>query len=275
MDPVKSPLRNMLNNRCSTIWIAVVILLLLIGASIGLLSHRENKLGDALPGEPEYSEMLSMSTIWAEALKTRDGEPRFEIMSEKLQGEFIEGQKLRSDPWNFNIGVSSPWVTDYEITVHQNSAEILYHMTDSTQGIYDMREIIYFGEENGKTVVTEAEELPGDWERYDDYAPTDVIGATEIDIFEFEKLLYLSPLSSSTFDYAESRMKGSICIVTNERFKIDNFNEDDYELQNPKYTEEKMTDDMTQAFEKSTMSKISISEYKEKYRYTMYIWKLK
>jgi len=80
-------------------------------------------------------------------------------MSEKLQGEFIEGQKLRSDPWNFNIGVSSPWVTDYEITVHQDSAEILYHMTDSTQGIYDMREIIYFGEENGNTVVIEAEEL--------------------------------------------------------------------------------------------------------------------
>ena len=156
MEPVKNPLRNMLNYRRPTIWIAVVILLLLFAAIIGLLSNRENKLGDAPSDESEYSEMLSMATIWAEALKTRDGEPRFEIMSEKLQQEFIESQKLRSDPWNFNIGVSSPWVTDYEITVYQDSAEILYHMTDSTQGIYDMREIIYFGEENGKTVVTEA-----------------------------------------------------------------------------------------------------------------------
>ena len=270
MEPVKNPLRNMLNYRRPTIWIAVVILLLLFAAIIGLLSNRENKLGDAPSDESEYSEMLSMATIWAEALKTRDGEPRFEIMSEKLQQEFIESQKLRSDPWNFNIGVSSPWVTDYEITVYQDSAEILYHMTDSTQGIYEMREIINFGEKNGKTAVTEAEELPSDWE-YNDYnAPTDVSGGTEIDTFEFEKLLYLSPLSSSTFDYAESGMKGSICIVSNELFKIDYSNEDDYEIQNPNYTEEKMTDDMTQAFEESTMSKVSISEYREKYRYTIY-----
>lgn len=270
MEHVKSCIRNMLDYRRPTLWIVVIILLLLIAAIIGLLPDRKSEPIDALPGEPEYSEMLSMTSIWAEALKTRDGEPRYKIMSEKLQGEFIEGQKLRSDPWNFNIGVSSPWVIDYEITVNQDSAEILYHMTDSTQGIFDKREIIYFGEENGKTVVIEAEELLSDWERYDYNVPTDVSGGTEIDIFEFEKLLYLSPLSSSTFDYAESRMEGSICIVTNKLFKIDYPNEDDYELQNPKYAEEKMTVDMTQAFEKSTMSKISISEYKEKYRYSIY-----
>ncbi len=360
-------------------WIAVILLLILIFFGISLLSDRENKSVDAPPGEPEYSEMISMASTWAEALKTRDGEPRFEIMSEKLQKEFIEGQKQRSDPWNFNIGVSSPWVTDYEITVHQDSVEILYHMTDSTQEKYDKREIIYFGKENGKTVVIDAEELLSDWERFNYYAPTaeeamqaytkalltsdystmlsltpsmelegsgqqiwntvtisdvkvvnmdvrdqkacyeleltiedgggsafekgifprwlwlvkgeqgwyaeglmtggapdsdwwndDAIGGTEIDIFEFEELLYLSPLSSSTFDYAENKMKGTKYIISNELFEIDYPDEDDYKIRNPKYTEEKMTDDMIRAFEKSTMTRVSISEYKEKYRYTIY-----
>lgn len=249
--------------------IAVILLLILIFFGIGLLSDGDNKLLDAPLGEPEYSEMLSMAGTWAESLKTRDGEPRFEIMSEKLQGEFIENQKQRSDPWNFNIGVSSPWVTDYEITVHQGSAEILYHMTDSTQEKYDKSEIIYFGKENGKTVVTDAEELLSDWERFNYYAPT-TQGATEIDVFEFDELLYLSPLSSSTFDYAENRMKGTKCIITNELFELDYINEDDYKILNPKYTEEKMTGDMIRAFEKSTMSQVLISEYKEKYRYTIY-----
>jgi len=379
MEHVKSRIRNMLNYRRPTMWIAVVILLLLLVASIDLLSDRENKSVDAPPVEPEYQEMSSMAAIWAEALKTRDGEPRFEIMSEKLRGEFIEGQKQRNDPWNFNIGVSSPWVTDYTITVKEASAEILYHMTDSTQGKYDKREIIYFGKENGKTVVIDAEELLSDWERYYYYAPTadgamqtytqalltsdystmlsltpsaslepngqqiwdtvtisdvevvtmdvrdqkacyglelsiedggnsafekgvfprwlwlvkgdlgwyveglmtggvpdsgwwssDVIGGTEIDIFEFDELLYLSPLSSSTFDYAENRMKDTKVTFYSELFKIDYSNEDDYEILQPKYTEEEMTDDMIRAFGKSTMEKVSISEYKAKYRYTIF-----
>lgn len=374
------------------IWIAVILLLLLIVTSIGLLSDPESKTAVSNPqSKPTFTnqEMSSLAAIWAESLKTRDGEPRYKIMSEKLQKEFIEGQKQRNNPWNFNIGVSSPWVADYEITIHQDSAEILYHLTDSTQEIYDEREIIYFGKENGKTVVIDAEELLSDWERYNYYAPTaeaamqvysnalltsdysSILSLTHSEKFDpngqqicrtvkisdvkvinkdvrdrkacyeleltiddggssafekgtfprwlwlvkgeqgwyveglmtsgapdsgwwntvsggalddpffgtsewatgtygFDKLLYLSGLSSSTFDYAESKMKGTKFTIGTELFEIDYPDGNDYRIEAPVYTREKISGDMIQAFEKCTMEKVSISEYKVRYRYNIF-----
>jgi hypothetical protein len=312
-----------------------------------------------------------------------------------MKEQFIEGQKQRSDPWNFNIGVSSPWVKDYEITIKDGSAEILYHMTDSTQSIYDQKEIIYFGKENGKTVVSNAEELLSDWERYSYYAQTadeamraytkallesdyrtilaltpsakldprgqliwDTIKISGVKVVDsdvrdskacyelelnvtnggdsafetgtsprwlwlvkgpqgwyaeglmtggspdadwwnakptliktgesgtndpffgsnmqatgtygFDRLIYLSPLSSWTFDYAENRMKGVMFTIDTGLFQIDYPEGDDYTVKQPAYHAEKMTDDMVRAFEESTMNQVSISDYKEKYRYTIY-----
>jgi Antirepressor regulating drug resistance, predicted signal transduction N-terminal membrane component len=161
-------IKNILNYRRLPLWIAVVILICLALAGISLISDpKDARPADHnLPQQFSAQELTSLAGIWAESLKTRNGEPRYEIMSQKMKDHFIEEQKQRNDPWNFNIGVSSPWVKDYEITVKDDTAEILYHMTDSTRQIYDQKEILHFGRENEKTVVTEADQLLSDWERY-------------------------------------------------------------------------------------------------------------
>lgn len=377
---VRSIIRGVRSNRRPFMWITAILVLIMIFASIGLLSDTGNKT------ESTRQEINSMAETWAEALKTRDGEPRYEIMSQDMKEQFVEGQKLRSEPWNFNIGVSSPWVVDYEITVTADSAEILYHLTDSTQQIYDKKEIIYFGKENGKVTVVGADELLNDWERYYYYAPTaeeamqvytkallesdyltilslthtaklepvgqqlwntikiskvrvagedvrDYNACYELELtiedgggssfekgisprwlwlvkgdqgwyaeglmsggapdqnwwssgvpkkirinteswntgsFEFNRLIYLSPLSSSTFDYAENRMKGTEFTISDDLFEIDYPDQDDLTIQQPVYARETMTDDMIRTFEKSTMHKVFISEYTGKYRYTIY-----
>ncbi len=91
----------------------------------------------------------------------------------------------------------------------------------------------------------------------------------EDEIYEFDGLLYLSPLSSSTFDYAESRMLGTRFTIGEERFEINYPEQDRYIIEQPTYTRETMTEDMILAFEKSTFDKVLISEYKEIERYSI------
>ena len=164
----KSRIQNVLNYHRPPMWLAVTTIVLLLVMGIGLISNPEaqTKLTD--------QEKSAIASTWAEALKTRDGEPRYELMSEKMKENFIAAQKQQSEPWNFIIGDSSPWVLDYEITVNEgNSVDILYHMTDSTGENYGKREIIRFGKEKNKTVVIDVKELLlSDWERYNYYAPT-------------------------------------------------------------------------------------------------------
>lgn len=380
---------NILNYRRPPMWIAVVTLLLLAFVGIGLLSNPADSQEPAEQNNNQQftnQEIRSIAEIWAEALKTRDGEPRYQMMSEEMKTKFISEQKKRSDPWNFNIGVSSPWVTDYEITVGEASAEILYHTTDSSQVKYDKKEIIYFGKVNGKTVVTKSEELISDWTRVYYYAPSaksamqvytkallesdystilslthsakldpygqliwDTVKISDVKVvsedvrdgkacyelaltvedggtsafekgvsprwlwlvkgahgwyaeglmtggvpdsdwwndtasagpffgtsewaagtYEFDRLIYLSPLSSSTFDYAEGQMKGTKFTIGDELFEINRPGDEDFSLTKPGYGKEMMTEEMVRAFEKSTFNTVSISEYKEKYRYTIY-----
>jgi len=67
-----------------------------------------------------------LATVWANALITRDGEPRYEMMSERMKEQFKQEQILRSgENWNFNIGVSSPWVVDFEVEIDGNCDHFL------------------------------------------------------------------------------------------------------------------------------------------------------
>lgn len=374
---VRDRIQNILNYRRPPTWIAVTAMSLLLVMSVGLVSNPQ------AGAEFSEKEKSTMAAVWAEALKTRDGKPRYDMMSEEMKSKFIEGQKHRSIPWNFNIGVSSPWVKSYDISIKGNSAEILYHLTDSTGGDYEEKELIYFGKENGKTVVIKSEELPSEWERVDYYAPTaeqamkvytqalldsdystilslthssqfdpngqqiwdtvkikgvkivnkdvrdhkacyelelniadggssafergnfprwlwlvkdsqgwyaeglmtggapeqswweeEVSGNQKNRTYTFDKLIYLSLLSSRSFDYAEKQMSGIKCTVNNELFEIDypaaySMNSN-YSVSQPVYQKEKMDLEMAKAFEESTMGKVSISDFKEKYRYTIY-----
>ena len=96
----------------------------------------------------------SMAETWAKALDTRDGKPRYEMMSEACKAAFIEEQKgALGDDWNYVIGWSSPWVISYEVEAKEGTAIITYTMQDSTPQIYIMKELLRFGEENGELVV--------------------------------------------------------------------------------------------------------------------------
>ncbi|QOX64983.1 M56 family metallopeptidase [Anoxybacterium hadale] len=389
-ETVSKRIKNILNYRKPPVWIAVGLIIALIITAISLVT--DPKTESALEGQPaatsfSQQDLYTMSETWAEALKTRNGEPRYEMMSAEMKKQFIKEQKERSEPWNFNIGVSSPWVTDYKVTVNGDTAEIIYMLTDSSQSTYEQKEVLLFGKEDGKTVVVKADELLSDYERYSYHAPSaeqalevyrgalmesnyltilsitpsapldpygqiiwDTIkiskvrvitqdvrqnkacyeleltideggssafetgssprwlwlskdalgwyveglmtgGAPDADwwsqpatadpffgdsqwteaTYRFDKILYLSPLSSATLDYAENRMKEAQCIIGTERFSIDNPNENNhYEIASPIYIKSEFTEQMTADFEKSTFQKISIKKYKEKYRYNVF-----
>lgn len=160
----KSRIKNVLRYKRPTIWVSAVILLTIILVSVGLLSTPRI--------EGESSEKTEFAQIWAEALKTRNGEPRFKIMSEEMKVKFINNQKNISEPWNFIIGGSSPDIISYDISIEDNTAKIIYHMADNAGEKFEKTEIITFGKENNKLVVTDAREKFASWERVNYFAPT-------------------------------------------------------------------------------------------------------
>ncbi len=95
-----------------------------------------------------------LTTVWANALKSRDGTPRYEMMSEKAKEKFKQEQIIRSgEHWNYNIGDSSPWVVDFEIKIDGMNATIDYVTETSEPSSYKMRESLSFAKENGNLVV--------------------------------------------------------------------------------------------------------------------------
>ena len=68
--------------------------------------------------------MQEIAADWAEGLRTRDGELRYQHMSEELQKAFVEERKeIYGDNWNYVIGWSSPWVTSYEVETEKNTGK--------------------------------------------------------------------------------------------------------------------------------------------------------
>jgi|GEM_PF-4107798 len=103
-----------------------------------------------------YDEKYNLALIWADAWKTRNGKPRYEIMSSQMQAEFLAQQEeMSGDPDNFVIRWSSPWVERYDVAIDGEQAVITYWYTDSTGSGYKGLERLTFEEENGRTVVTE------------------------------------------------------------------------------------------------------------------------
>lgn len=97
-----------------------------------------------------------LATAWAEGLQTRDGQQRYEMMSEKMKEKFKQEQIIRSGKdWNFNIGDSSPWVVDFKVEINGMTAIITYITKTSEPADYNMMETITFGEENGTLVVVD------------------------------------------------------------------------------------------------------------------------
>ena len=100
------------------------------------------------------AEQRKLTERWAEALSDRDGKIRYKEMGKAAKAQFIAEQKaLDGEDWNYVIGGSSPWVDSYTIEERENAAMITYTMQDSQPAYYTMKELLKFGEDNGKTVV--------------------------------------------------------------------------------------------------------------------------
>lgn len=104
----------------------------------------------------EKEKIADLTETWANALKSRDGKPRYEMMSEKAKEKFIQEQIDRSgEDWNFNIGDSSPWVVDYEIEIKDMTSVIRYATQTSESTYHNLSEPLTFGWENGNLVVVD------------------------------------------------------------------------------------------------------------------------
>lgn len=194
---VKGRIKNVLNYQRPALWVIVAGVIVVAAMGMGLSSNPNaaSPYNDA--------EKIQLAGIWAEALRTRDGKPRYEIMSERMKAKFVAEQKQRSgEEWNYNIGYSSPWVVNYEIDVQGNTASIIYHLTDSGGGKYDRTELITFGKENNRLVITDAQEKIAEWDRVSYFAP-DAKQAMEIYIkalLESDYLTQLSLAHAESFD---------------------------------------------------------------------------
>lgn len=104
--------------------------------------------------------MIELTEDWANALKTRDGKPRYEMMSDKAKQKFEQEQIKRSgENWNYNIGDSSPWVVSYDIEIEGMTANIVYTMKTSDPASYYKREILTFARQNDNLVVDDYQSI--------------------------------------------------------------------------------------------------------------------
>ncbi|ASA25823.1 M56 family metallopeptidase [Paenibacillus donghaensis] len=105
------------------------------------------------PGIP-LKTMENHAAVWANALIIRDGEPRYEMMSETMREKFKQEQIARSgEDWNYNIGVSSPWVVTFEVKIEDHTAHITYFTQTSEPASYLSEEAVTFGRVEGEVVV--------------------------------------------------------------------------------------------------------------------------
>lgn len=114
--------------------------------------------GELLSGNSD--EIVAAANTWAEALKTRDGQPRYEIMTPAMQEQFVEGQKqIAGEAWNYVIGYSSPKTVSYDISLDGNTVLITYLQEDNTGEQYILKEKITLEKIDGKILVSAAEDI--------------------------------------------------------------------------------------------------------------------
>ena len=131
-----------------------LVLALTCGCFVSYGGTGESALDAMAENAALTAEQQEITRLWAEALSLRDGEIRYDKMGQEAKAQFEEEQKaVQGEDWDFNIGWSSPWVMSYEVEEKEDAAIITYLMQDSTPQQYTMKELLKFGEENGKTVV--------------------------------------------------------------------------------------------------------------------------
>ena len=118
----------------------------------------ENRLVDS----SKVKTVANLADTWANALKTRDGKPRYEMMSNQAKEKFKKQQILLygdGKNWNYTIGSSNPWVVDYEIKIDGMTATITYLTQTSEPAYFNTMETVTFAMENGKLIVKDYETI--------------------------------------------------------------------------------------------------------------------
>ncbi|MCK9860636.1 M56 family metallopeptidase [Paenibacillus sp. ATY16] len=149
---ITSPVKN------SYRWSLVgVVVLLLVGGTALTNASSEGKQKEEATLTADAA-IENLTAIWADALKSRDGKPRYEMMSAKAREKFVQEQIIRSgEDWNYNIGVSSPWVIDYRSRIDGMNAVITYVTLTSEPAYYKTVEAVTFVKKKGKLVVDDYE----------------------------------------------------------------------------------------------------------------------
>ena len=108
--------------------------------------------GEAALGETQDG--YTVASQLAEALKERDGKARYALLSADAKAPYYEALTAQNGteyPWT--IGVSSPWVVDYEIALDGAEAVITYCTETSDRETYICQEALKLTEEHGRTVI--------------------------------------------------------------------------------------------------------------------------
>lgn len=142
-------------NKTSKILITAGCSLLLAAGTLSFL---------AFPAEGESkisaSEKKELAQSWAEAWKVRDVSIRTSIMSADMLTDFRKTQlQENGDADSTVIRWSSPWVTDYNLTLKGEGIQIDYTYTDSTETEYSSSEFLGFSLRQGTPVVSAFESL--------------------------------------------------------------------------------------------------------------------
>ena len=207
---VRRRIINILNYKKPRFWVVVIATIAVLTVGFGLITNPRT-----VPSNSN-AEKIQKAETWAEALKTRDGKSRYAIMSENMKEQFVAEQKKRSgEDWNYNIGGSSPWVVDYDIDIHRDTATITYHFADSDGVKYERTEIITFGRENNRLVIISAIEKIAEWDRVNYFAPN-AKRAMEVyveGLLESDYLKLLSLAHEAPFDPAGQDIWDTIKII--------------------------------------------------------------
>lgn len=165
---LKEGMRKMAIPITSSVVVALAVILFVSSEETPLSQFREET--PAVISEEEIEqvnekdkvsdEIKELATIWAEALKLRDGKPRYDMLANDAKDKFLEEQVISNgEDGIYVIGVSSPWVVDFDIEVDGMNAIITYLMQTSDPAYFETKEIITFKKENDTFIVESFETI--------------------------------------------------------------------------------------------------------------------
>ncbi|MCL6602152.1 MAG: M56 family metallopeptidase [Paenibacillus sp.] len=147
---VHARIKNVLNYKKPTFGVVAAACMIVLIFMAGFTANPSRKPVASM------SQLDEMTTVWAQALISREGQPRYEMMSASMKERFKQEQIVRGgENWNYNIGVSSPWVVDFEISRNGSNVQITYFTQTSEPAFYKTEEILTFAQENGQLVVAD------------------------------------------------------------------------------------------------------------------------